>query len=151
MICKLSFLLYYQGSAGSARGIMLCIYTKLLTCDIIRGMIGIMWSTEPGRKECIMDIFRKCVATIDKYGKFAGIVLLVLSCICFFSDPPVVTIIFSLLILAGAVSCLIRRYKLKGFTIAAILITAFNLFAAIGQADEYGLFNRYPYEDVMGE
>lgn len=98
-----------------------------------------------------MDFFRKCGETLDKYGKFVGIVLFALSLICFFSDPPIVSIIFSILIIAGSIFCLVRRYKLKGFAIAALIIAVFTLWGAVGQADEYGLFNRYPDEIVNGE
>ena len=98
-----------------------------------------------------MDFLKKCGELLDKYGKFVGIVFFVLSCICFFSDPPIVTIIFALLIIAGAIFCLVRKYKLKGFAIAALIIAVFTLWGAVGQADEYGLFNMYPSEIVDGE
>ncbi len=88
----------------------------------------------------------RCLETLDKFGKFTGILLFVLSIICFFSDPPIVTIVFSLLIIAGAINCLVRKHRLKGFFIVAIIIAVFTLWAAIGQTDEYGLFNIYPDE-----
>ena len=88
----------------------------------------------------------RCLETLDKFGKFTGILLFVLSIICFFSDPPIVTIVFSLIIIAGAITCLVRKHRLKGFFIVAIIIAVFTLWAAIGQTDEYGLFNKYPDE-----
>lgn len=93
-----------------------------------------------------MGIISKCGKAFDKFGMFTGIVLFVLSIICFFSDPPIVTIIFSLLIIMGAIICLVRKHRLKGFAIVAIIIAVFTFWGAIGQADEYGLFNKYPDE-----
>ncbi len=99
----------------------------------------------------IMDIIKKCGQSPDKIGKFTWVIIFVLSVICFFSDPPIITIVLSVFIIAAAIICLARKHKLKGFFIVAIIITAFTLLGAVGQADEYGLFNSYPTEIVDGE
>lgn len=79
------------------------------------------------------------VSGIDKVGKFFGIGLLILAIICFFSDPPIVTILLSGVILAGAVFCFGKKYKLKGFTVAATILAIICLICGIGQAKKFGL------------
>ncbi len=91
---------------------------------------------------------------LDKFGKFYGIVLLVLAIVDFNSDPPIVTILLSVLIIAGAVFCLRKKYKLKGFTIIALILAAVCLFSGIGQAGKYGLFTtpkEYEYSSGSGK
>ncbi len=80
------------------------------------------------------------VSGIDKYGKFFGTALLILAIADFATDPPIVTIILSAAIIGGAVFCLSKKYKLKGFSIAAIVLAVFCLFAGVLQADKYGMF-----------
>ena len=63
-----------------------------------------------------------------------GIGLLVLAIVTFFSDPPVLTMALAFIIVAGAIVCLVKKYRLKGFTITALVIGAFCIFAAIMQA-----------------
>ena len=77
---------------------------------------------------------------LDKFGKFYGIALLVLAIVDFNSDPPIVTILLSVLIIAGAVFCLRKKYKLKGFTIIALILAVICLFSGVGQSGKYGLF-----------
>ena len=77
---------------------------------------------------------------LDKFGKFFGIVLFILAIVDYNSDPPIVTILLSAFIIAGAVFCLGKKYKLKGFTIIALIMAAFCLFAGVGQAKKYGMF-----------
>ena len=82
----------------------------------------------------------KQVSTLDKYGKFFGIILFVLALLVFNSDPPIITIALSVAIIVGAFFSLSKKYKLKGFTIIALIIAIFCLVAGVGQAKEYGLF-----------
>lgn len=77
---------------------------------------------------------------LDKYGKFIGIGLLVLAIVDFATDPPILTIILSAAIIGGAVFCLAKKYKLKGFSIAAIVLAAICLIAGVSQANRYGMF-----------
>jgi len=83
---------------------------------------------------------------LDKFGKFFGIILLILAILDFSSDPAILTIILSAGIIAGSIFCLSRRYKLKGFTIIALILAAFCLVAGVGQAKKYGLFTMPPEE-----
>ena len=83
---------------------------------------------------------------LDRFGKLFGIILLILAILDFSSDPAILTIILSAGIIAGAIFCLIRKYKLKGFTIIALILAAFCLFAGVGQAKKYGLFTMPPEE-----
>ena len=83
---------------------------------------------------------------LDKFGKFFGIILLILAVLDFSSDPAILTIILSAGIIVGAIFCLSKKYKLKGFTIIALILAAFCLFAGVGQAKKYGLFTMPPEE-----
>ena len=83
---------------------------------------------------------------LDRFGKLFGIILLILAILDFSSDPAILTIILSAGIIAGAIFCLSRKYKLKGFTIIALILAAFCLFAGVGQAKKYGLFTMPPEE-----
>ena len=77
----------------------------------------------------------------DKYGKYLGIALLIVAIICCFTDPPLVTIIIALLVIAGSIFGLAKKYRLKGFSILALIIAAICLLAGLGQAKKYGLFS----------
>ncbi len=83
---------------------------------------------------------------IDKLGKFFGIILLILAVLDFSSDPAILTIILSAAIIAGAIFCLNKKYKLKGFIIIALILAALCLFSGVGQAKKYGLFTIPPEE-----
>jgi len=58
----------------------------------------------------------------NKFTGLFGIGLLILSFICFNSDPPLVTILLAAGIIAGCVYCHKKKYKGKFFTIAAMII-----------------------------
>lgn len=77
---------------------------------------------------------------LDRYGKFIGIGLLAVAIIDFFSDPAFVTILLSMAIIAGAIFCFSKRYKLKVFTIFALILSMICLFTGIYQASKFGLF-----------
>ena len=77
---------------------------------------------------------------INKYSKFFGIALFILAIAAFLTDPPFIRIILSAAIIAGAVFCISRKYKLKGFSIAAIVFAALCLFGGVSQARNYGMF-----------
>ena len=83
---------------------------------------------------------------LDKFGKFFGIILLILAILDFSSDPAILTIILSAGIIAGAIFCLSRKYKLKGVAIIALILAAFCLFAGVSQAKKYGPFTMPPEE-----
>ena len=90
------------------------------------------------------------VSGLDKYGKFIGIGLLILAVVDFATDPPILTIMLSAAIIGGAVFCLAKKYKLKGFPIAAIVLAAFCLLAGVNQANRYGMF-KIPGNDKIAE
>ena len=79
-------------------------------------------------------------SALDRYGKFIGIGLLAIAIIDFFSDPAFVTILLSMSIIAGAVFCFSRKFKLKVFTILALILAVICLACGIGQAWQIGLF-----------
>lgn len=76
---------------------------------------------------------------IDRFNKFYGVLLLVLSLFDLFSDPPIVTIILSALIIAGCIFCFTKRYKLKAFTIIALILSVLCMVLGIYQASKYGM------------
>jgi len=76
----------------------------------------------------------------NKFGKFWGIGLLILAIIDFMSDPPIVTILLSLFIISGAIFCFIKKYKLRFFTIMALILAVICLLCGIGQGRKYGMF-----------
>lgn len=73
-----------------------------------------------------------------KFTKFFGIILLILALVDFFSDPPILTIFLAILIIAGSIFCLAMNYKLKGFTIAALILSVICLIAGINQGKRLG-------------
>jgi len=81
----------------------------------------------------------KPVTWLDKYGKFLGIPLFILSIIDFMTDPPLLTILLSIAIISGAVFCLANKYKLKFFTITSIILASICLIAGAFQANKYGI------------
>lgn len=87
--------------------------------------------------------------TIDRFGSFYGIGLMILAFVDYYSDPPVLTILLSIAIIAGAICCLARKYKLKGFTIAALLIAVFCLQAGVRQGNRLGYFRVPSYGNAQ--
>lgn len=81
---------------------------------------------------------------IDRFGRYYGIVLMLLSIIDFLTDPPLVTILLSATILAGSIFCLSKKYKLKGFTIVALILSAICLLAGAFQANKFGILKMPP-------
>lgn len=77
---------------------------------------------------------------LDKYGKFFGIPIFILSILDFMTDPPIFTIILSIMLISGSVFCLARKFKLKFFPIAAIVLSTICLIAGVFQAKKMGLF-----------
>ena len=86
---------------------------------------------------------------LNKYGKFFGIILLILSIVDFVSDPPLLTIIFSVAIIAGTIFCLIKKYKWKGFQIAALILAVYCLFAGVTQSKKFGLLKTPTKEEYF--
>lgn len=74
----------------------------------------------------------------EKFSKFFGIILLFIAIVDYNSDPPILTIIISLAVIIGAIFCLSQKYRLKGFTIVALIIAVFCLFAGISQGKAWG-------------
>ena len=77
---------------------------------------------------------------IDRFGKIYGIVLFVLSLVFLLSDPPFLRIFLAVIVIAGSLVCLIRKYKLKGFTIAALVLSIISLLIGVVDAKDNGLF-----------
>ena len=85
------------------------------------------------------------VSKLDKFGKFYGIILMILAFVDFQSDPAALTIVLSVAIIAGCIFCFIKKYNLKGFTIVALILAIFCLLSGISQAKKIGLFNHKPW------
>lgn len=75
----------------------------------------------------------------EKFSKFFGVILLFIAIVDYNSDPPILTIILSLAIIVGAIFCLSQKYRLKGFTIIALVLAIFCLFAGISQGKKLGV------------
>ncbi len=73
-----------------------------------------------------------------KITKFLGIGLLILTIIDFFTDPPALTIALAVMIIIGCIVCLAKKFKLNGFTIAALVIACLCIGAAVFQGVQYG-------------
>ena len=69
-----------------------------------------------------------------KITMFFGIGLMILSILLFFfGDPPVVTIIIAVAILTCSIICLAKKYRLKGFTITALVIACLCIIGGVLQ------------------
>lgn len=85
---------------------------------------------------------------LDKFSEFFGIILLIVAILDFNTDPAMLTIILSAGIIAGAIFCIKKEYKHKGFTCVALVLAASCLFAGVIQANKYGLFTM-PSEEYV--
>ena len=86
----------------------------------------------------------------EKFSKFFGVILMFIAIVDYNSDPPTLTIILSLAIIIGAIFCLSQKYRLKGFTIIALIIAVFCLFAGISQGKKIG-FLKTPTDEEYAE
>ncbi|MBQ4046700.1 MAG: zinc-ribbon domain-containing protein [Lachnospiraceae bacterium] len=77
---------------------------------------------------------------IDRFGKYFGIILLILSFVDVISDPAILRIILAVVIIGGAIFCLGKKYKGKVLTIIALVLAISGLLSGFGQAKKYGLF-----------
>lgn len=75
-----------------------------------------------------------------KLSRFFGVILFILAIVDFQSDPAFVTLVLSVAIIAGAIFCLSQKYKLKFFTIVALILAVMCLVAGIKQSKQMGLF-----------
>lgn len=74
----------------------------------------------------------------DKLGWLWVIVIFILAIITFNSDPPILTVLLAVIVIAGCIMCFVRKYKLKFFTVIALLLGILCLFAGIMQARNSG-------------
>lgn len=86
----------------------------------------------------------------EKFSKFFGVILLFIAIVDYNSDPPILTIILSLAIIVGAIFCLSQKYRLKGFTIIALVLAIFCLFAGMSQGKKLG-FLKTPTDEEYAE
>lgn len=86
----------------------------------------------------------------EKFSKFFGIILLLIAIVDYNSDPPFLTIILSLAIIVGSIFCLSQKYRLKGFTIVALILSVFCLFAGISQGKKLGFLKTPTDEEYAG-
>ena len=104
----------------------------------------------PQTNSPVMMTPKKEETAFQKFSKFFGIILMILSFVDFQSDPPLFTIIFSLAIIIGAIFCLSQKYRLKGFTIVALIIAVLCLMLSISQGKEMG-FLRVPDKEEYAQ
>lgn len=74
----------------------------------------------------------------DKFGKFYGIILMVLSFAGFAIDNPAVKVILSVIIIVGCIFCFVKKYKLKFFTIVALILAIICLLSGLYRAGVNG-------------
>lgn len=77
---------------------------------------------------------------IDKFSKFFGVLLMIVAFIDFQTNPPALTVVLSVAIIVGAVFCLGQKYKLKAFTIIALILAALCLLTSINRGKRLGFF-----------
>ncbi len=77
---------------------------------------------------------------IDKFGKFLWIPILILAIVDFMSDPPILTLILAIAVVGGAIFALSRKYKMKGFIIIALIMSAICILTSVSQGKKYGWF-----------
>lgn len=93
---------------------------------------------------------RKEKTVFDIISMFFGVILFVIAMIDFISDPPILTVILSIVIIVGAIFCLSQRYRLKGFTIIALIIAVISLIYSINQGSKIG-FLTVPDDEEYAE
>ena len=86
----------------------------------------------------------------EKFSKFFGVILLFIAIVDYNSDPPILTIVLSLAIIIGAIFCLSQKYRLKGFTVIALVLAIFCLFAGMSQGKKLG-FLKTPTDEEYAE
>lgn len=86
------------------------------------------------------DAKKKSKRATNKLGKLFVLILIILAIVDMFSDPPALTIVLSVAIIIGCIFCFAKKYKLKGFTIMALLLSVLCLVSGINQTKKYGLF-----------
>ena len=86
----------------------------------------------------------------EKFSKFFGVILMFIAIVDYNSDPPILTIILSLAIIIGAIFCLSQKYRLKGFTVIALVLAIFCLFAGMSQGKKLG-FLKTPTDEEYAE
>lgn len=77
---------------------------------------------------------------IDKFSKFFWIPILILAIVDFMSDPPILTLILAIVVIGGAIFALSRKYKMKGFIIIALIMSAICILTSVSQGKKYGWF-----------
>ena|GEM_PF-6320414 len=84
---------------------------------------------------------------MDVYAYIAIVVMGILSLIDWFSDPPIVTILLSLIIAGIGLFYLLRKYVGKGVGPAFMTFAGICIIAALSQTAEYGMFTMPPSEE----
>lgn len=112
--------------------------------------------TEPKEAQNISSpvIEENAPSGIDKFGKFIGIILLILAFVCFEIEIPILEVLLAIVIIVGAIFCFGKKYKLKGFTIAALVIAIVCLFSGINDGKDRGFFKapeKIDYEKQIEE
>ena len=68
---------------------------------------------------------------IDRFSPFFGLTLIVLIFAGYFSKPAILTIILGAVFFAACIFCLAMKYKLKGFTIVALIMSIILIIVGI--------------------
>lgn len=110
---------------------------------IVKTNQPIIYTDGDGKKVSETDITtknRNKFSIPDSFGNFFGILLFILALVDMFSDPAIVTILLSIGIIIGAFYCFARKFKLKFFTVLALILAIICLLLGINQSKEMGLF-----------
>lgn len=77
---------------------------------------------------------------IDRFGGFISFLLLILAIVDCLSNPPALTFVLAIVIIAGTLFCFSRKYKGKLFAIIALLLALYCLISSINQGKREGFF-----------
>lgn len=83
----------------------------------------------------------KILSVVDKYGKFVGVVVLLLAFSILNVRPPFVKVLFSLILIACAAFSLYRKYKWRGVTIFALIVSLACLVSGCNAGRQDGYFS----------
>lgn len=75
----------------------------------------------------------------NAFGKFYGLILFIIAIVDLFLNIAIVNIVLSVGIIAGAILCLSKKYKLKVFTILALVLAVVSLIGGITRVKSYGI------------
>lgn len=77
---------------------------------------------------------------IDIFSRFFGIILMIIAFVSAEIEQPALLIVVSVAIIVAAIFCLSQGYKLKGFTIVALILGIILLMTGVKDGKKHGFF-----------